>query len=179
MVSRLRRILPRREQLLASRWLRPVAHRLEHPSLWHFNRRSIARGVALGLFAGFLLPLGQIVIAALLSLSIRANVMIAAGATLVTNPLTFPPIYVAAYRVGHGILGEGSSATHPITWQSAAFWMRAVAAPTALGLLLFALVAAISAYIGVMLAWRWRVGLRWRRRLHSRARFAHSIPSIC
>lgn len=52
---------PDRERLLANRWLRPVSHRLTHLEIWHFNRRNVARG----------------------------NLLVAAMATLITNPFTF------------------------------------------------------------------------------------------
>jgi len=41
---------PTRESLEKSRVLAPVAHRVLEPSLWRFSRRSVPRGVALGLF---------------------------------------------------------------------------------------------------------------------------------
>lgn len=159
---------PTREQLLANRWLRPFAHRLKDPSLWHFNRRSIARGVALGLFAGLLVPLGQTPVAAALAFSVRANVIIAAFATLVTNPLTFPPIYFAAYKVGSGVLGErlavydGTLLPHKLTGAVQ------VAAPTALGLLVFAIIAAVLGFAMVHMFWRVKVSRKWRSRAIAR-----------
>ena len=162
--------LPDREGLLANRWLKPFAHRLNHPLLWHFNRRSIARGLALGLFAGFILPVGQIVLAALLALSARANVVIAAGATLVTNPLTFPPIYFAAYKLGSGFFGDRMAQLEASPLHRTAIWLYGIAAPTALGLLLIAIMAAVLGFGLVHLIWRRRVTKRWRRRLRSRWR---------
>ncbi len=161
--------LPDRERLLANRWLRPFAHRLSNPSLWHLNRRSAARGLALGLFAGLILPLGQIVVAALLALSARANVLVAAGATLVTNPLTFPPIYFLAYRLGCSLTGAGrvhSVGSPPRPLMST--WLFDIAAPTAAGLLLLAFVASGLGYALVHVGWRWRVGRRWQQRQRRR-----------
>ena len=64
------------------------------------NRRSVPRGVALGLFVAVLIPVMHTAIAAILAIPTRANVAIAAAFTLVVNPLTIPPLYYAAYRVG-------------------------------------------------------------------------------
>lgn len=161
--------LPDRERLLANRWLRPFAHRLSNPSLWHLNRRSAARGLALGLFAGLILPLGQIVLAALLALTVRANVLVAAGATLVTNPLTFPPIYFLAYRLGCSLTGGGR--IHPAGAAPRPFmatWLLDIAAPTVAGLLLLAFVASTLGYVLVHAVWRWRVGRRWQQRQRRR-----------
>lgn len=164
-----KRISPDREVLLASRWIRPVAHQIAQPQIWHFNRKNVARGVALGLFVGFLLPIGQIVVAALLAATARGNIMVAAAATLITNPLTFPPIYYAAYRIGAGILSPSLDATAETGGGAAgATRMIEMAAgasfPTAIGLLILAALASVSGYALVHLAWRFSLLRQWRRR---------------
>ncbi|MFP5454422.1 MAG: DUF2062 domain-containing protein, partial [Alphaproteobacteria bacterium] len=62
-----RKNAPTRESLEQVRWLRPFAHRVLEPSLWRFTRRSVPRGVALGLIVGIFLmiPGLQIIGAAL------------------------------------------------------------------------------------------------------------------
>ena len=74
---------PTRESLEEVRWLRPFAHRVLEPSLWRFTRRSVPRGVALGLIVGIFLmiPGLQIIGAAMLALPCRANVPIAVAMT--------------------------------------------------------------------------------------------------
>lgn len=167
------RMAPDRDKLLRTRWLAPFAHRLAETEIWQFNRRSVSRGIALGLFAGFLLPVGQIVLAALLAGSARANVLIAAAATLVTNPLTFPPIYYAAYRTGSFILGaraegpvavpDGASGASAGLWQ--AFTGTSLATMT--GLLIFAIGSSLLAFCAVHLVWRISLSRQWRRRKHA------------
>ena len=68
------------------------AQRILHRELWRFTRRSVPRGVAMGLFVGvfLLIPGVQIIGAALLSLPVRANIPIAAAMTFLTNPFTTP-----------------------------------------------------------------------------------------
>jgi len=160
--------LPGRDALLARPYLRPLAHRLGDPALWHFNRWSVSRGLALGLFCGFLVPMGQIVLAALIALSLRANLIIAAAATLVTNPLTFPAIYYAAYRVGDRMIGGGAGAADPAAAESllakGSAWLISVSLPTAIGLIVFALLSSFAGYFAVQLAWRAWVARRWARR---------------
>lgn len=165
-----KQITPRQESVLANRWIRPFAHRLTHPEIWHFNRRNVARGVALGLFVGFIVPFGQVVLAALLAASARGNLLIAAVATLVTNPLTFPPIYYAAFRTGSFLLNsnsaEGSSATSGALPQAASVleMITSASLPTVFGLVLFAVVSAASGFGAVHLAWRLSVSQQWRSR---------------
>ena len=165
-----KRITPEREDLLANRWLRPLAHRLTHPVIWHFNRRNVARGVALGLFVGFILPVGQIFVAALLAASARGNLLVAAASTLITNPLTFPPIYYAAYRTGSFLLGASAASDSPPRAPDSAspvamFDMVTNASlPTVLGLLLFGITSATLGFGAVHLAWRISLRRQWRRR---------------
>lgn len=155
-----------RSAILGHRWLRPFAHLFAHPSLWHSNRRSIPRGLAIGLFIGFLIPLGQFVAAALLAIPLRANVFISAAATLVTNPLTFPFIYLAAFATGQGLMDRGlSSGEASESYLAAAL---DVSAATALGLLLFATLASLCGYVIGALWWRLRLVRRWRRRRSDR-----------
>ncbi|WP_126172479.1 DUF2062 domain-containing protein [Altericroceibacterium xinjiangense] len=150
-----------RETILASRWLKPFAHLFGHPSLWHLNRRSFPRGLAIGLFVGFILPIGQFALAALLAVPLRANVPLSAAATLVSNPLTFPPIYFAAYQFGTFLLGHGSQVRDSAGWIAT---LLDVSAPTALGLLIFAVTASSLGYLLGGAWWRMRLTRRWNRR---------------
>ena len=59
--------MPTREEMAGNRWLAPIAHRFLSPELWRFTRRSVPRGIALGMFAAFIVPVGQIFLAAFLA----------------------------------------------------------------------------------------------------------------
>ena len=102
-----RRNSPGREELMESRWLKPFAHRISHSELWRFTRRSVPRGVALGLFVGifFLIPGVQIVGVALLALPCRANIPIGAAMTFLSNPATTPLIIAASVWIGSYVFG--------------------------------------------------------------------------
>lgn len=101
--------IPDRERLLRSRWLRPVARHLEDDRLWHVERGAVARAVGIGLFFGLLLPVAQFLFAVTFAIWLRGHVAVAAASTLVTNPLTFAPVYWLAHRVGGAVLGEPPS----------------------------------------------------------------------
>jgi uncharacterized protein (DUF2062 family) len=165
-----KQISPDRESLLANRWIRPVAHRLTHPEIWHFNRRNVARGVALGLFVGFILPIGQIIVAALFAATARGNLLVAAVATLVTNPFTFPPIYYAAFRTGsfllNPVLDEGNAPSRVNEHQAGTMleMLTSASLPTLFGLLLFATISAAAGFGAVHVAWRLSLRRQWRRR---------------
>ncbi len=170
----LRRRIPTREALLANRWARPFAHWLGHPNLWHWNRHSVARGVGLGLFVGILVPLVQSPFAAALAIPARGNLPTAVVATFITNPLTTPVLYVAAYKLGLALLSIDM--TNPIVdpGQEMAMlkdilaWLISASLPTAVGLLVMAGAAALTGYYGVHWGWRWRTTRRWRKRQQER-----------
>lgn len=106
MKSRFKQWLPSPASVRANRWLRWLGPLLNHPRLWHFRRQGIAMGLALGVFFGLLIPIAQIPFAATMAVVLRANLPIAVASTLVTNPVTFGPVYYGAYRLGRTILGE-------------------------------------------------------------------------
>src|SRR6476661_8965404 len=96
----LRNHIPTRETIHRYRLLRPFAPHLSQPALWRMTPRSVPRAVALGLFVGIIIPVMHTAIAAILAIPLRANIAITALFTLVVNPLTIPPLYYAAYRIG-------------------------------------------------------------------------------
>ena len=70
------------------------------------RRLQKATGPLLLVF-GFLIPVAQIPVAAVVAVWLRGNVVAAVGSTLITNPFTFAPIYLLAYRLGSAIIGQG------------------------------------------------------------------------
>ncbi|QNE30970.1 DUF2062 domain-containing protein [Sphingomonas sp. NBWT7] len=167
------RNLPTRESMEQSRMLRPVAHRVLAPALWRFTRRSVPRGVALGMVTGILFPVAQIPFSALLALPVRANIPAAALTTFITNPLTTPPLWVAAYYIGKWSLrldqalpGDPvSKAAHDAAQSSWMQWLMSDAAPaTALGLLIVTVVLSAAGYALSALGWRLWIARKWRHR---------------
>lgn len=165
---------PTRESLENSRILAPVAHRVLEPSLWRFTRRSVPRGVGLGLLVGIflLIPGLQIAGAALLALPFRANIPVAAAMTFLSNPLTTPLILWASVFIGNWLLGRTADASgvwalidsHASIGQWCA-WLFSEAAPAML--LGLALISIGVAAIGYFLAdwfWRDRMGRKWHAR---------------
>jgi hypothetical protein len=165
-----RRLAPDREQLEKSRWLRWIGPYLHHPRLWHWSRRGVALGVALGVFFGLLIPVAQIPFSAAAAVALRANLPAAAASTLVTNPVTFAPIYFAAYRVGAWITGNTATpAPEALEGRElpadAGFWERigALGKPLLAGLAVMAALCGLLAYLLISLGWRLWVWGRRRR----------------
>jgi len=177
MIDRLSRWLarntPKREELAENRLMKPFAGRILRSDLWRFTRRSVPRGVAIGLLVGIFLmiPGLQIIGAALLCVPFRANIPLAAAMTFLSNPATTPFILFASVFVGNA-LGFGADPTvlRAMYNRGASLgewlgWMASDAAPTALaGLLLIAMVSAVIGYFVSLVVWRWWQARKWRRR---------------
>ena len=167
----LTRHIPTRETVHEHRLLRPFAPHLGHPSLWRMNRRSVPRGVALGLFVGVIIPFMHTIIAALFAIPTRANVPVAAATTLVVNPLTIGPMYYAAYRIGSWELHHDATLLDPAAAERFSgelgrllFWVHHASGPIAVGILTMAAVFGAAGYVGASLIWGWWSRSRWRHR---------------
>lgn len=162
-----RRAVPDRDTLAAHPWMRPVAERLLHPRLWHLQHEAVARGVAIGLFWAFAIPLGQILAAAFHCIWWRANVPIAVGMTLITNPFTTGFWLWLAFELGSAAMGRDGHAP-PMGDVGVVQWMLSLGQPALLGLGLMATGSAVLGYIGVKLGWRLYVHLERRKGMHKR-----------
>lgn len=165
--------LPKPEDVQAKpslRWLGPL---LRRPWLWQLTRRRVALGAAIGVFFGFLVPVLQIALSAVFAVLLRANLPVAAVSTLVSNPFTYAPIFVLAYRTGSAILGEtvdeaqlaaleresSEDDPDPKSWADRA---AEYGKPFFLGLAIFAVIGASITW--VLVNFLWLVAVRWRRR---------------
>lgn len=170
---------PSRESLERTSWLRPFAHRVLEPSLWRFTRRSVPRGVALGLLVGIVLmiPGLQVIAAAMLALPCRANVPIAVGITFLSNPATTPLILYLALHVGNrfvhstadlgtvsAMIEQGADLAEWIAWIGSA------AAPALFtGLFVIAIVATSVGYLLASFLWSLWISRKWKLRARRRA----------
>jgi uncharacterized protein len=187
MKNRIKAWLPSPDTVRQNRWLRWMGPVLNHPRLWHFSRKGIALGMALGVFFGLLIPVAQIPFSAGLAVVLRANVPMAVASTLVTNPVTFGPVYYGAYHLGVWVLGKESKSL-PIALQpshldesvSDRSWSESISAwfqkistvgkPLAVGLVILAFVFGFLVYALVSLIWVLKT--RWSRRQRIRQRAA-------
>jgi uncharacterized protein (DUF2062 family) len=179
-----RKYLPTHESISQNKYIARLGPRIQHHNLWHLNRRSVAGGVAAGLFAG-LIPGSnpvQFLAAALLSLGFKVNLPISVVVTLYSNPFTIVPLYYGAFKLGQLVLLQGGNTElPPVTldlhalglrqWIPAALdWLANLGKPLLVGIPLLAIALAAIGYIAVDTAWRVRVRMEWRRRRLRRAR---------
>ncbi len=175
----MQRHVPSREQLEQNRWVRPFAHHVLRPELWRLTRRSVPRGVALGLFVGVMIPLAHFVVAAFIAVFIRANIPAAMLATFVGFPVIYVGLVALACRIGGLLLRvDAITASEPITeaidnstvqhWlhrgMHLARWLEGKGPSVILGLFVIATVFALVGYFGSSLFWRWWIGRKRRQR---------------
>ncbi|MDH2916572.1 MAG: DUF2062 domain-containing protein [Gallionella sp.] len=164
--------LPNSDSIKKIRWLQPVEHWLRHPNLWHLHRRSVAGGVALGLFCGLIPGPLQMLAAALLAVWLRVNLPVALFTTLYTNPFTIVPLYLFAYEIGVSVLGETDEMVvrdfpelHLHDWFDPLWnWLLSLGKPILIGLPILAVSLALIGYVLVRLGWRAVVVWKWRSR---------------
>ena len=161
----LKRIMPDHRSMREHPHLQRFGQRLAEPKLWHLNRRSIAFGLAVGLFVGFMPILGQMFVAAALAILVRVNLPIAVMAVWITNPITIAPIYFCSYQVGAYILEiPVSDQAFTMSWDWFATEFIAIWQPLLLGCFLLGTIAAILAILLVRLCWRIMVLRSWAKR---------------
>lgn len=172
MRSFFRKHLPDHDSIRRHRWLGPFRHWLHHPKLWHLHRRSVAGGVAVGLFCGLVPGPLQMLSAALLAVVLRVNLPVAIFATFYTNPFTIVPLYLLAYEIGKWVSGASNGAPMPdfpeVHWHDwfaeVWGWLLALGEPLLLGLPLLAAGLSLAGYLAVRLLWRIAVVWKWRHR---------------
>lgn len=142
--------------------------RWRRPELWRFTRRSVPRGVAVGLLVGIfaLIPGIQIVGAALMCVPSRGNIPLAALMTFLSNPATTPFILIGSAWVGNRIGFHADLATLETLYASGAgisqwlkWFLSDAALPLLIGLFVISTVTAAVGYVVSSIGWNW-----WIRR---------------
>lgn len=178
----LRRFLPDSDSVRSRPLVSLFGRWLQHPNLWHLNRRSVPAAFAIGLATGLIPGPVQMLAALLLAVPLRKNIPVALVTTLYTNPLTIVPLYVLAYEYGTLLLGrDGRPRITLFEWdwhdlvgsvQRMVDWSLALGRPLAVGLVALALTLAALGYFALRIGWRLHVTAAWRarsrRRLESR-----------
>jgi uncharacterized protein (DUF2062 family) len=177
--KRVQKLLPSHESIKANRTIAMFGSALQHPGLWHLNRRSVAGGVAVGLFCGLIPGPLQMLGSVLLSIPLRVNLPVALVATFYSNPFTIVPLYYVAYKLGVLVTGGAGAAqpvqppeltlSNPGEWIPATFaWVASMGKPLAIGLPLLAGILAVLGYFAVLGAWRLYVVAARQKRTRAR-----------
>ncbi|EDN66340.1 conserved hypothetical protein, membrane [Beggiatoa sp. PS] len=150
---------------------------LHNPNLWHFNRRTLAGGAAVGLFVAFLPIPMQMLLAAAGAIIFSVNLPLSVSLVWITNPVTIPPLFYIAYKLGSMLLRIQTVSTEfslshewffdtlEHSWQ-----------PLLVGSLVLGLLIALMGYFLIHFWWRIQVTRLWRNRREKRIRKLLTIP---
>lgn len=131
---------------------------LHDPNLWHFNRRSVAKAFAVGLFFMMIPVPFQMALAAGAAIIIRSNLPLSVVLVWISNPLTMPPIFYFAYRVGAWVLQTPET---EFTFEPTTEWllngMLTIWQPFLFGCFFLGILFSATGYISIRLLWRWSV----------------------
>jgi uncharacterized protein len=149
----LKKHFPSPDSIKSHKRLAKFGELFKDDALWHFNRRSVAGAFANGMFLAWVpVPL-QMVLATISGIYFRVNIPISVGLVWITNPITIPPMYYGAYRLGLFVLGQSPQNVQMnvdyILDSFAVIWQ-----PFLLGCFIIGSMSAVVSYFIVRLLWR-------------------------
>jgi len=166
-----KRYMPDPTSIREHKSLRFLGKLLHDPNLWHLNRHSVARAMAVGLFAAFLPIPAQMLVAAALAVMVRGNMPIAVSLVWLTNPITMPAVFFCTYQAGAFLMDvPARHLPDELTWEWISGELSTLWQPFLLGSVVVGLVLGALAYCLVMMYWHWWVARQWARRKKSRMR---------
>ena len=164
-----KRYMPDPTSIREHKSLRFLGKLLHDPNLWHLNRHSVARGMAVGLFAAFLPIPAQMLVAAALAVVVRGYMPIAVSLVWLTDPITMPAVFFCTYQAGAWLMDvPARHLPDELTWEWISGELATLWQPFLLGSVVVGLVLGVIAYFGVMMYWRWWVSRQWARRKKKR-----------
>jgi len=166
-----KRLVPRPDSVKKQGALKAaLGDAIHDPNLWHLNKHAVAKAFAVGLFTAFFPIPGQMIIAGLFALFVRANLPISVALVWISNPVTIPPMFYATYRLGAWMLGEPAlSLEFEFSWEWLQDQLEDIWLPLITGCLTAGIVTAGLSYLLVRYFWRWHVIQAWNARKEARA----------
>ena len=167
--------MPDQQTLAQYQSLRPIEHILYSDNLWQLNRETASLAVFIGMFVAFMPIPGQMVFAALLAWWFKASLPLSVAVVWVSNPLTMPPMYYGAFRLGEFLLGiEPQPFSFELSWAWVIDSINTSWRPLLLGCGVCGLFFGGLSYAAMRLVWRFHVVRRWKQRKILRLKKPHS-----
>lgn len=151
----LRKYLPDPHKISQSKSLKIFGSLLHEPNLWHMNRKSVSMAFLVGLFFMWVPLPSQMFLAAGAAIVLRCNLPISVALVWITNPVTMPPMFYFAYKLGAFMLGLPAN---NIQFEASFEWiqqeMEAIWQPFLLGCFTLSTVSGIVGFLSIRLLWR-------------------------
>ena len=163
MKKTLKRLSPNPESLKSHKNLGWLSKHLHDASLWNFNRRSISKAFAVGLFCAFIPVPFQMILAAPAAVIFSANLPLSVALVWITNPITMPPIYYGCYKLGAWILDVEVQQDFVMSLEYVWEVFGVIWQPFLLGCIVVSTVSAIVGYWAIQLIYRFKAYKRINR----------------
>ncbi len=163
MKKTLKRLSPDPESLRNHKHLSWLSKHLHDASLWNFNRRSISKAFAVGLFFAFIPVPFQMILAAPSAVIFSANLPLSVALVWITNPITISPIYYACYKLGAWILDVNIEQDFVMSLDYVWEVFGVIWQPFLLGCLVVSTISAFSGYWAVQFIYRFKAYRRANR----------------
>lgn len=173
----IKRYIPDHKTIREHKHLRILGPLLEDPNLLHLNRRSVSGAFSVGLFIAFVPVPFQMLLAAIAAIIARVNLPISVALVWVSNPLTMPPLFYFAYKLGAWVLGmpeldfDFELSFHWLEERLELIWQ-----PFLFGCFLVGSFLAVVGGVGMRYVWRYSVVSNWNQRKARRAEKLKQAP---
>ena len=137
----------------------------QDPNLWHLNRHSASGAFGIGLFFAFWPVPFQMWLSAFAAIPLRVNLPLSIATVWLTNPLTMPPIFYGAYKVGAWVLGtDVREFEFQLSWEWLMGSVNTIGPAFLLGCLICSVVFGSLGYATMNFLWRRSVIKSWQAR---------------
>lgn len=167
--KQLRKWIPTPGTVRRHRSLRIFGRWVENANLWQLSRHTTAKAFAIGLYCAMLPVPGQMIISVAMAIIFTANVPLSFSLIFITNPLTMPAIYYAAYKLGAWLLGA-----KPMDVEFEASWtwftqsLDEIWLPLLVGSQVMGVILGIFGYLLIDSLWRNAIRRQWQARRRRR-----------
>ena len=166
----IQRFLPDPNWVKNHKSLQFLGNWLHDPNLWHLNRRCASTACFIGLFMAFIPLPSQMIFAAITAVIVRANLPLSVALVWISNPITMPPLFYMAYKVGVALIGspEAAEFNFELSWEWLSNGLVAIWQPFLLGCFVCGLFFGLLGSAIMRLTWRFHVIQMWKERRRKR-----------
>lgn len=170
LIFKLKRILSKNKKFLNDKKFKIFGKRIYNPYIWYFNKYTISKGVSIGLFFAWMpVPL-QMLFAAGFAILFKANLPVSIIFVWLTNPITMPILFLAAYKIGQLFFTVASTSVFKFELSFSWLFNKTcdIWHPFITGCFVCAIVSSILGNITVRLLWKFSILKNWRMRKRSK-----------
>lgn len=161
----IQRFSPKPETLKNHPHLKHLGQALQNANLWHLNRRTAAGAVAIGLFCAWMPIPFQMLLASILAVIFSVNLPLSVTLVWISNPLTMPPLFYVAYRLGAYLLDRPIVEFHfHLSFHWLAKMFETIAPSLLLGCFILGTISAALGYFLFRIVWRFKTTKKWLKR---------------